>query len=470
MLSWLFSLFSTSKTNARPDGMRTIPCTALDVIGRDIILTTGLIVKAKLDPKRLEQTLSKLIEIKFPRAGARLAFRNRAYEFQIPETFDTRIPPAKFTVEDRPEAYSCAGRPEIPIGLTSSRPCVTPMLGPDFDAFFRSKTCPKTLDDFLLPNVPLLHVHVVVFHDLTLIGVTWPHIGFDAVGMGTLLAAWTRMINGSGPVKMKRGWFDLGWVAQLSFIVQFIWRFIRDPEEVLHLVRIPKAFLEEEKQKIMDELKAQGSSEYVGSSDLLVAWWLKILYGHRAPTDDTPIHLHVINSLRGQPIFTNDGPLAYPYTNNAVLSIPIPPLPASAFGQEPLSSLALHVRRAIITYNADPASVHADVQWHCAGSNAFKTVYPCPPGAEYFVQTSWRAARFGTLDFSGAVVPQREDEMTPTAARVVFVHWLSSSKKTIPFRGSGVVAMEDEDVVWTGQVCGKKEWELIKQRGEIEFI
>ena len=47
-------------------------------------------------------------------------------------------------------------------------------------------------------------------------------------------------------------------------------------KEVHHLVRVPKVFLNETKQKIMEELKAQDSSEYVGSSDVLLAWWYKV--------------------------------------------------------------------------------------------------------------------------------------------------------------------------------------------------
>jgi hypothetical protein len=169
--------------------------------------------------------------------------------------------------------------------------------------YLRSKTCPKSLEDLLQPNVPLLHVHLAVFDDLTFVGVTAPHIAFDAVGTATLLAAWTRLLSGealdtvpgmewdsepfasfaepsSVKAKPKRGWFDLGWFSQLSFIVRFIMRIVSDPKEVSYLVRVPKAFLQEEKEKIMHQLKVQGSTEYVGSSDVLNAWWFKVRTAH----------------------------------------------------------------------------------------------------------------------------------------------------------------------------------------------
>ncbi|KAF8196261.1 hypothetical protein K438DRAFT_1673227 [Mycena galopus ATCC 62051] len=490
MFFWPLSLFSGTKTTPPPSGMRTIPCTAVDrMAASNLVLTTGLVISARLDARRLEETLSTLIERKFPRAGARLALRNGTYEFQIPDTFDATTPPAIFTVEDHPEAYNCAGRPEIPSALTGSEPCVTPF--PELDVFFRSKTCPKSEDDFLKPNVPLLHVHIAVFNDLTFIGVTSPHMAFDAMGTATLLGAWARVIGGedldtipgmawdaqpfapfvpgpssNSPIRVRRGWFELWWLSQFSFIVRFILSVIRDPKEVEYFVRVPKVFLDAEKQKIMDELKARGSSEYVGSGDVLMAWWFKTVFSYRALTDRAPFHLHVVNSLRGHPIFAQDAPLAHPYIHNAVSGIPVPPIPIGAFREESVGELALRIRRAIVANNADPANIVADLRWLFARANASKTVFPCPPGAEFSVQTSWRAGKLGELDFSGAVA---NEDGKPGTAPVVFVYPVVTTNKTVPMRGNGAVLMEDEHVVWMSQIRGAKDWENIRQSGTIVF-
>ncbi|KAJ6452787.1 hypothetical protein C8R45DRAFT_1040084 [Mycena sanguinolenta] len=340
----------------------------------------------------------------------------------------------------------------------------------------------------------MLHVHFSVFHDLTFIGVTAPHMGFDLLGFAALLSAWTRVINGddfdaipgmewdaqpfahyapapgSRPVTPTRtslrGWFDLGWFSQLSFMGRFVLSSIRDPKEANYLVRVPKAFLNEAKQNIMEELKTQGSSEYVGSSDVLLAWWYKTAYSCRAPTDHTPVHLHFASSLRSRSVFAQDAPLAHPYINNAVSYLAIPPIPLSAFLTESLGELALRMRRAIIAYNADAASLRADLRWLFEGSNATKMVFPCPPGAEFSFITNWRDGKLGALDFSGAVVSESKSE---AVAGVVFVHTVSSSDRTLPLRGSGGVMMEDEEVVWMGQVRGLKDWEMIRQSGAIAF-
>ncbi|KAF7373742.1 hypothetical protein MSAN_00585400 [Mycena sanguinolenta] len=217
----------------------------------------------------------------------------------------------------------------------------------------------------------------------------------------------------------------------------------------------------------MDDLKAQGSTEYVGSSDVLLAWWYKTVYSYRAPNDHTPVHLHFASSLRSRSVFAQDSPLAHPYTNNAVSYLPVPPIPINAFVNESLGELALRLRRAIVAYNADAASLRADLRWLFEGSNATKMAFPCPPGAEFSFTTNWRDGKLGALDFSGAVVSESKSEAA--AGRVIFVHTVSSSDKPLPVRGSGCVLMEDDDVVWMGQVRGSKDWERIREAGAIVF-
>ncbi|KAF7373690.1 hypothetical protein MSAN_00580000 [Mycena sanguinolenta] len=494
MLSRLLSAFLKHKRTPPPAGVRTIPCTAVDrLMAKGIVYTIGLVINARLDTKILEESLSRLIEHKFPRAGARLAFRNGAYEFQIPKTFDAKTPPTAFTVNDYHEAYNRAGRPQIPSALTGSQPSIIPL--PELDQFFRSKTCPKTEADFLKPNVPLLHMHFTVFHDVTFIGLTASHAGFDLLGITVLLAAWTRVINGDDfdaipgmewdvqpfthyvpapgsssltPTRTsQRGWFKLGWLSQLSFIGRSVLSSIRDPKEFGYLVRVPKVFLNQEKRKIMDELKAQGSSEYVGSSDVLMAWWHKTVYSYRAPTDHTPVHLLFSSNLRSRSVFAQDGPLAHPYTNSAALYLPVPPIPVNAFRTESLGELALRVRRSIVAYNADTASLRAELHWLFEGSNATKMVFPCPPGAEFSFTTNWRDGKLGALDFSGVVVSDSRSEAVAT--RVVLAYFFLTSDKTLPMRGSGCVLMEDDDAVWMRQFRGSKDWERIRQSGVVAF-
>ncbi|KAJ7109614.1 hypothetical protein C8R43DRAFT_1042939 [Mycena crocata] len=433
--------------------------------------------------KKLEQSLSTLVARKFPRAGARLALRNGVYEFQIPVVFNSGTRPIAFTTEEYPEPYRSPSRPKLPTHLLggSSKPIICPL--PALDVYFKSSTCPASLEGFLVPNTPLVHVHVAVFEDLTFIDITSSHITFDALGTRTLLLAWTRLLNGEDIDSIQgmdwnmapfetftkatftahlRGWFDLGLFSQLLFIVRFVLRLFRDWHETAHLVRVPKAFLEESKREIMEDLKLQGSSEYVGSSDVLLAWWFKIVYSHRKFNDTTPIHLHLPVDLRGKRVFPGESDIDAPYIHNAISAISVPPIPANAFQTESLGQLALHIRRAITAYNEDPDGIRADLRWRC--SNPLKDLFPCPPHGEYTFQTNWRSAHFEALDFSGACARGGEK------ARVVFALGLALSGKSIPMRGNGALLMDDDDAVWMTQIRGKKNWEEIRRSGSIVFI
>ncbi|KAJ7185821.1 hypothetical protein C8R46DRAFT_982622 [Mycena filopes] len=453
---------------------------------RDTVLTTGLVVNARLDAKKLEDTLTTLVINRFPRAGTRLALRDGVYEFQVPRTFDSNTPPLTFTAEDFAEPYRSATRPELPtyaaaLSTTSnSRPSVCRVLPAAFEVYFKSKTCPTSFEAFLAPNTPLLRVHVTVFDDTTFIGVTASHILFDALGSRELIHAWTRLINGDDlavipgmdvdmapfesfakltGVSEQRGWYTLGLWGQILFIVRLMFRILRDPKEESRLVRVPRVFLEDTKREIMKELKLQGSTEWVGSSDVLLAWWLKSTYSHRSPSDTTPVHLHLPVDLRPKRIFPGDAPLTAPYIHNAVSMIAIPPIPANTLRTESLGSLALHVRRGIIAYNADIEGIQADVRWRCA--NPLTRHFPCPPRGEYTFQTNWRAARLGGLDFTGAGKRQ---------VRVVLVLGYLPSGAGIPLRGLGTILMEDEHAVWMSQIKGVRDWEAVMRSGTVDFL
>nr|GAT48154.1 predicted protein [Mycena chlorophos] len=412
-----------------PSDADVIPCTGIDLGPRRMVVTTGLLIDAKLDLKRLETTLTLLIEQKFPRAGARLALRNGIWEFHVPHKFDETTPAVVFTSAEYDELYASPTRPHIEHirRSTESAPFVCEL--PNLDAYMRSPTCPSTTEAFLAPNTPLLRIHATTFNDLTFLGVTSTHILLDAVGTSELLRAWTRLLKGepiesipgmardaepfrpltvsaSKGAKLPhiRGWFKLGFFGTIIFLIQFLWRLWREPKEEAKLVRVPKAFLEKKKAEVMEWLAATGSEEWVGSSDVMLAWWYQISYSHR--TDETPLHIHVPINLREMPIFSSPDSnslteLRTPYINNAVASVAVPPIPISSLGTDPLWGIALHIRRAINAYRDDPAGVAADVSWRC--SNPLKALFPCPTGAEYAIQTSWRVAKFAELDWSGAV-------------------------------------------------------------------
>ncbi|KAJ7197768.1 hypothetical protein GGX14DRAFT_667550 [Mycena pura] len=490
MFSRYLSLLSAPWPTSPPANVRVVPCTGVDLYGRNVVLTTGFVIDGCLDTKKLEHSLTLLVERKFPRAGARLALRNNNYEFQIPNTFDAQTPAVAFTAAEYSEPYASSMRPPIRHlwNATSSKPWICS--APPIEAYLRNHSCPGSLDAFLVPNTPLMHVHATVFDDLTFLGITSTHVAFDALGISTLMHGWQRVLAGDAwddiagmpwdavpfgtftttPTQARvcqRGLFDLGLLAKLAFVVCFGLSILRDPKEENMVVRVPKVFLEDKKREIMEELKAVGSEEWVGSSDVLMAWWFKTSYTHR--TDATPLHIHLPVNLRDMSIFpvacgTNElAPISTPYINNAVLSIAIPPLPANTLRNMSLRDLTLHFRRAIIAYKNALDGIRADVRSLCAHPLAM--IFPCPPGAEYSSQTNWRKGRFAEVDFSGASVGE-PGSSPPARVRFVTTIW---SGTRMPLRGTGVVLFEDEQAVWMRQIRGVNDWKRAKKAGEFEF-
>jgi hypothetical protein len=168
---------------------------------------------------------------------------------------------------------------------------------PALEVYFRSKTCPVNIKSCLAGRLPILHVHVTTFDDITFIGITVSHGLFDTLGTAAFLSAWTRLINGEdidnipgmpldcAPLEAfadkpsaapPRGWFELGVFQAMNFGARMLWKMWRDPKEKMMLICVPKEFLEDQKASVMAQLQAQKSAEWVGSSDVLLAWFCKV--------------------------------------------------------------------------------------------------------------------------------------------------------------------------------------------------
>ncbi|KAJ7060969.1 hypothetical protein C8F01DRAFT_178059 [Mycena amicta] len=470
-----------------------IPCTGMDIAMRNFVLTTGFVVDKRLDAKRLEETLWLVIEKKFPRAGARWMQRKGVHEFHVPKTFDASTPPVAFTANDYPELYaSDPTRPPIDHlrrATDDLQPFVCPPTPPAFDELFLASMCPRTAAGFLGTGKPLLQVHVSVFDDVTFIGVSAAHLLLDALGTSALIRGWTMVLNGESIDNVHGMALDdrlavhvvsdkalkhsasfahaMSPLSSLSFLLRMVYRFWRDRVDETRYVCVPKTFLVAKKREIMDELKAQGSTEWVGSSDVLYAWWLKG-FASNFVSDNTSLYPQILFDLRDRPIFAPQGiPLASPYINNAISHVYVPPLTFADVRTSSLRELALHIRRANTKYTSDPALVASDVAWRL--DNPLAPEFPCPPGALWEVQSDWRKAKFAEMDFSGAM-PVLEDDSN-SKARVKFVSVGMLTDIPLPvLRGTHYVLMEDESALWMCISRGSKEWNAMQRVGRVRFL
>lgn len=145
--------------------------------------------------------------------------------------------------------------------------------------------------------------------------------------------------------------------------------------------------------------------------------------------------------------------------------MPIPPLPACSFSSLPLRSLALRIRRAILGYLGEVDELRKDLAQLV--SDPMKKLLPCPANGEFELLSNWRSANFNQLDFSGACVNEKEKNDGETKVTFVIVHTTGSNG---PRRGGGAIISEDDEAIWIAVYRGRKEWEAMRQAGEVAFV
>ncbi|EJD50448.1 hypothetical protein AURDEDRAFT_182386 [Auricularia subglabra TFB-10046 SS5] len=476
------SLWTASADPSLPN-VDVVACSAVDLGATEFTPTRGFVLPERLDASKVKSTLFEAIEEKLPRVGARLAFRNGLYEFHIPRTFSDDVPPVQFTHTDHPgDSLSTHATipPQLPDGQTE--PCWTDM--PECVALFRAPGTPGHFREFLRPDVPLVHVHVTTFSDATLIGVTASHVMFDAHGAAALYDAWTAALRGEldSIVASPRAFEpfkdmlpdapellapqQLGLFAGLRLLVRFVWRSWFGRTESSKLLYVPHEWLSARKDECMAELKARGSTEWVGSSDVLTASILKMIYTHRS-SDPQRIHLHMPVGLRR--IFP--ATFKYPYPNNAIAYCEATRTAAGEIASRPLLDTALTIRRSLNHFTSSPGleAVRGQLAWRQRYSAGKKgRLFPLNPDAEYAFLSNWRSAKFNKLDFAGALRGYTKAKLRTVSP--VFVGLFVQEGFDFPMRGSGVVLSETDDGIWATMALYDEEWERLKADGLLHFV
>ncbi|EJD50449.1 hypothetical protein AURDEDRAFT_160350 [Auricularia subglabra TFB-10046 SS5] len=465
-----------------PPNVDVVACSPVDLCATEFTPTHGFVLLERLDAAWLKGALFRAVEEKLPRAGARLALRKGVYEFHVPHAFSDGIPPVQFTHTDHPEdafLTHAAIPPRLPDGLRE--PCWADMA--DCVALFRAPGTPGYLQDFLRPGTPLVHVHVTTFRDATLIGITASHVMFDAHGTAALCDAWTAVLRGEldtvvasprdfrpfteilrDPPKLHAP-LELGWFSRLRSLVRFVLWSWAGRTESSKLLYVPHTWLAARKSECMAELEARGSNEWVGSSDVLTASILKMIYAHRSG-DPQKIHLYMPVSLRR--LFPAE--FKYPYPN-AIGICEVTPIAAGDIAAQPLLETALAVRRSLIAFTSPSGLdvVRGQLAWkerYNAGKKG--RLFAPNPDAEYALLSNWRSAKFNQFDFSGA--QKGRDKDLPGAVTPVFVGLFVQDGIQVPMRGIGAVLSETDNGIWATMTLNDEEWESLKANNSLLFV
>ncbi|EJD40933.1 hypothetical protein AURDEDRAFT_186751 [Auricularia subglabra TFB-10046 SS5] len=462
-----------------------VPCAVADLGSRAMVLTIAFVLPVHCSPAQvqyLRETLFATIAQKMRKAGARLVRRNKTFEFHVPREFSSDVPPCVFTTASIPSVLGMA-LPPVHAGIDPAHPCFMPEPR-GLARLFRAPTCPQSLDGFLQPGVPVLHVHVAAYADATLLGCTMTHVAFDAHGARILLAAWAAATRGrldavlESPIDLvplgsketqarrpkdvvldkkqpMRGWFALGPAGKARFVAGFLKRIAKDPTLDHVLVRVPKAWLDAEKRKAAAELLARGRGEWVSTNDVLAAWILRSVYAHRR--DATPVAFQSPINLRA--LLPTAFPPSAPFLNNAVGMVATASIPAHTLAAQPVADTALALRAALNDFRAEQniPMLHAELAEY--ERHPARMLFPARPGGEWAILSSWLSVKLHELEWNLGPEPD---------APSVHPRWVMSytqDKTPITMRATGAIISADEEAIWARWTSGKSDLAKMRRAG-----
>lgn len=449
------------------------PCSTEDLASPELVLTLALVLPARCCVEHLTRSMNDAME-RFPSASARVLRTGKVFSFLTTADGPAVRPVCRYTGVEISATLS-ESKLELPPRTHRSEDVPTFLPAYPLAHHFRGPGCPTSLKDFLVPGTPLLHVHFALYDDTTLIGVTTSHLAFDAHGLKLVLAGWAASTRGclssvvastasfsplSFEEKVKRaysditlsknqprrGWHALGLLASIHFVVLYIWALLVDRKERSVFIRIPSSWIDRQKFAAMLELGSRHGGEFVSRNDIICAWLLKMTHAHR--TDSTPVTPHMTINLRA---LLPDVFIA-PYIHNAVGTVASSPLPAHMLASQPLVDTALYLRCSLEGFKRDIPRLHAELL--DAAHHPGRTLFPCRPGGQFVVLTSWLSASFGDLAFAPSPGGQ---PVSPT-----WVMAFTQDLPPVPMRSVAAIVAETKGAVWVRWAMGQKAFDRMK--------
>ncbi|PFH59002.1 hypothetical protein XA68_12931 [Ophiocordyceps unilateralis] len=254
-----------------------------------------------LDPKKLNDSLSRLLEIgDWRKLGGRLKLRESGkLEIHAPKQFSASRPAVSFSHND----FSGVPIEEHPIACRFPEPTIEPSIQPirDFGPFLAPQGYPKTIEEMISRRLPQISLHVTSFRNATLVALAWPHTLMDAIGHQELLRGWSLVLAGREhhvppllgarkdilkeledeegeterePFALKR--HRIGRLGIFALLARFLWdKFWSAPLELRAIYLPTKALarLQSTAQQQIDQLaKDTKHGSFVSEGDVLTAW------------------------------------------------------------------------------------------------------------------------------------------------------------------------------------------------------
>lgn len=168
----------------------------------DIRTRNFFIVNDCLDEEILKNALDSLVRNHWRKLGARLVPRpsDGRLEYHLPREFADGYTLFSWTSQeydhsiDKISSLPKATPPENGLALL-------PHLGA-VESWFRPTDWPLTRKSEH-PDAPLLYIHIALFSDATVIGMSCPHSVSDQFGVSKIIKAWLGLVKGEAPPTIK---------------------------------------------------------------------------------------------------------------------------------------------------------------------------------------------------------------------------------------------------------------------------
>lgn len=458
-----------------------------------------------LDHEKLRRALFRLLEVgEWRKLGARIRRNAKGgLEYHVPQSFDDERPGFAYSTvayDTKISAHPQASRLAQPHLLhAAGRPAffgIAYTAAPEFRAFVRTPGFPDRLEGWLCSDSPQMAVRIITFQDATLVTVSFLHSLMDMMGLNAMLDAWTAVLRDQeDEVKPFVGFahdplaglsetktkplqnyvfadtllIGLTWLLfglRYIFTVELFWQ-RREEERVIFL---PATYLQRMRAKALGELALQNTSgshksTFVSESDVLFAWWARVVLRAQNPSPGRTINLRNTYCCRSLLAELGHIPSATSaLITNAVFAT-LTFLSVRQVLEEPLSFTASEVRKSLIQQR-NPEQLQAlDAIQRNTLDNAHHPALFGNPSMYMIMMSNWLKARLFDFDLSAAVkgegmpLDKRSNKLgMPSYINV-------TGTKAYATRNTGVVIGKDAaGNWWCLYTLGKRIWPAVERQ------
>jgi len=362
-------------------------------------------------------------------------------EVHVPRVFTQQRPAVGFSHaihEMRIDEHPLASQ------LPRNTPHASTQAGSDhFKPLAMRQGAPSKLKDFLSSDAPQLTLHIVSFHDATLVTLSWLHLTTDGMGIRSLVEAWCQVLAGrdeqvppfmgfaedpldkalGAPLKAeppREPWVLQGTVLAglgfVLFVIRFLWELVFGPKPESHMLYIPAHTMRALRDRALIDLQSGGaleettqtergattSSFFLSENDVLTAWLTRCVCASRSRTSSRGVTVVSMFEFRSRLPQVFDPMKAY-VTNcmSQVWTL----LTLREVAEMPLGHLAARIRATLLEQTS-VAQTLAQVRLQTeALKGSGRVPIAGQPGCWLVTFSNWSKMRFfDVVDFSPAII------------------------------------------------------------------